>query len=78
MDERLFDALREWRLATAREADVPAFVVFTDATLSAIAETVPATTSALARIGGVGPTKLERYGPSVLALLEEFSTRETD
>ena len=41
MDERLFEALREWRLATARAADVPAFVVFTDATLTAIAEQVP-------------------------------------
>ena len=41
MDERLFEALREWRLETARAADVPAFVVFTDATLTAIAERVP-------------------------------------
>ena len=42
MDERLFEALREWRLEQARAADVPAFVVFTDATLTAIAERVPA------------------------------------
>ena len=72
MDERLFEALREWRLETARAADVPAFVVFTDATLTAIAEKVPADVGALARINGVGPAKLERYGTDVLDLLEEF------
>jgi len=73
MDERLFEALREWRLETAREADVPAFVVFTDATLTAIAEKVPRDVAALSRITGVGPAKLERYGAAVLSLLEEFS-----
>ncbi|GAA4396512.1 ATP-dependent DNA helicase UvrD2 [Ornithinibacter aureus] len=73
MDERLFEALREWRLDTAREADVPAFVVFTDATLTAIAEKVPRDVAALSRITGVGPAKLERYGAAVLSLLEEFS-----
>ena len=73
MDERLFEALREWRLETARDADVPAFVVFTDATLTAIAEKVPRDVAALSRITGVGPAKLERYGAAVLSLLEEFS-----
>ncbi len=73
MDERLFEALREWRLETAREADVPAFVVFTDATLTAIAEKVSRDVAALSRITGVGPAKLERYGAAVLSLLEEFS-----
>lgn len=76
MDERLFEALREWRLETAREADVPAFVVFTDATLTAIAEKVPRDVAALSRITGVGPAKLERYGAAVLSLLEEFSEAE--
>jgi DNA helicase-2/ATP-dependent DNA helicase PcrA len=76
VDERLFDALREWRLETAREADVPAFVVFTDATLTAIAETAPADVAALARINGVGPAKLERYGADVLGLLSRFSDSE--
>ncbi len=69
MDERLFEALREWRLEQARAADVPAFVVFTDATLTAIAEQVPADVGALARINGVGPAKLERYGADVLDLI---------
>jgi DNA helicase-2/ATP-dependent DNA helicase PcrA len=76
MDERLFEALREWRLETARAADVPAFVVFTDATLTAIAEKVPGDVAGLARINGVGPAKLERYGTAVLELLQEFSDPE--
>ena len=73
MDEQLFEALREWRLATAKEADVPAFVVFTDATLTAIAERVPTVTRGLAGITGVGPAKLERYGEAVLDVLQNFS-----
>jgi DNA helicase II / ATP-dependent DNA helicase PcrA len=73
MDEQLFEALREWRLATAKEADVPAFVVFTDATLTAIAERVPTDTRGLAGITGVGPAKLERYGEAVLDVLQNFS-----
>ena len=73
MDEQLFEALREWRLATAREADVPAFVVFTAATLTAIAERVPTDTAQLAGITGIGPAKLERYGAAVLELLQLFS-----
>ncbi len=68
-DEELFARLREWRLRTAAEAKVPAYVVFTDATLVAIAETLPRDLPALARVPGVGRAKLERYGDAVLALL---------
>ena len=56
-------------------ADVPAFVVFTDATLTAIAERVPTDTRQLAGISGVGPAKLEKFGDAVLAVLKEFSDR---
>ena len=77
MDERLFETLREWRLTTARAADLPAFVVFTDATLVAIAEQRPADVAALARITGVGPAKLERYGEAVLDLVQDFSGDES-
>lgn len=73
MDEQLFEALRAWRLETAKEADVPAYVVFTDATLTAVAERVPRNTGELAQITGVGPAKLERWGDAVLAVLREFS-----
>ena len=76
MDEQLFEALRAWRLEAARAADVPAFVVFTDATLTAIAERVPADLPGLAQIPGVGPAKLDRYGEPVLAVLREFSSSE--
>ena len=55
---------------------MPAYVVFTDATLTAIAERVPADVGALARISGVGPTKLERYGADVLDLLKNFPDTE--
>ena len=48
---------------------VPAFVVFTDATLTAIAETVPVDHSALQQISGVGARKLELYGDEVLGVL---------
>ncbi len=77
MDEQLFEALREWRLSTAKEADVPAFVVFTDATLTAIAERVPADSQELSRITGVGPAKLERFGDAVLTIVKEFSDAES-
>ena len=77
MDERLFETLREWRRTTARAADLPAFVVFTDATLVAIAEQMPADVAALAQITGVGPAKLERYGEAVLDLLQDFSDAES-
>jgi DNA helicase-2/ATP-dependent DNA helicase PcrA len=65
----VFAALREWRLRRAKEDGVPAFVVFHDRTLAEIADRAPATLDELARISGVGPTKLDRYGPDVLAAL---------
>lgn len=68
-DEALFERLRTWRLAVARAASVPAYVVFTDATLTAIAESEPAGEGELAAISGVGARKLDLYGAQVLALL---------
>ncbi|KGN34958.1 ATP-dependent DNA helicase [Knoellia sinensis KCTC 19936] len=68
-DEAVFERLREWRLETAREASVPAYVVFTDATLTAIAERTPTDLAGLSAIRGVGQAKLDRYGTAVLALL---------
>ncbi|HZP50712.1 ATP-dependent DNA helicase UvrD2 [Actinocrinis sp.] len=69
LDEALFERLREWRSARAKEQSLPAYCVFTDATLTAIAESRPADRAALAGIPGVGATKLERYAEDVLALL---------
>ena len=68
-DEATFEALCGWRLAVAGEAKVPAYVVFTNATLTAIAEKRPASPGELAMISGVGARKLECYGDEVLAIL---------
>ncbi|MBG6216560.1 DNA helicase-2/ATP-dependent DNA helicase PcrA [Arthrobacter sp. CAN_A6] len=68
-EEHTFEALRSWRLEEAREKDVPAFVVFTDATLIAIAEARPQTLDELGDLAGVGSAKLERYGESVLNII---------
>jgi DNA helicase-2/ATP-dependent DNA helicase PcrA len=73
-EEQTFNALREWRKEVALSAEVPAFVVFTDATLTAIAEARPASLEELARLAGVGPSKLEKYGEAVLAVLVESTT----
>ncbi len=68
-DEELFERLRAWRKERADEESVPAFVVFTDATLQLIAEQRPTSPAALLRISGVGPSKLERYGEALLAVV---------
>ncbi|HSK53896.1 MAG TPA: ATP-dependent DNA helicase UvrD2 [Jiangellales bacterium] len=68
IDEALFERLRSWRLEQARSQSVPAYVIFTDATLTAIAETRPASEGELSAVPGVGRAKLDRYGPAVLAL----------
>ncbi len=70
-DQPLFDALRGLRAALALEQSVPAYVIFHDATLRAIAERCPGSLAELGGISGVGATKLERYGEQVLATLRE-------
>jgi ATP-dependent DNA helicase RecQ len=67
----LFDALRNLRATLAREQSVPAYVIFHDATLRAIAERRPESLAELGTISGVGAAKLERYGEQVLATLRE-------
>ncbi|MDO5712780.1 MAG: HRDC domain-containing protein, partial [Micrococcales bacterium] len=68
-DEATFERLKAWRLAQSRAASVPAYVVFTDATLTVIAEREPHDLQQLATISGVGARKLERYGLAVIAVL---------
>jgi DNA helicase-2/ATP-dependent DNA helicase PcrA len=68
-DAELFGRLRAWRKAQADAQSVPAYVVFNDATLVAIADAQPSSRIELARINGVGPAKLERYTDPVLAVL---------
>jgi len=64
----LLEALREWRRVTAREHNVPAYVVFHDATLEAIAAVRPLTLDDLSGISGIGAKKLERYGAALLEI----------
>jgi len=73
-DEALFDDLRQWRLALANEQSVPAFVIFTDATLTAIAEATPTDEASLLAVAGVGRAKADRYGRAVLDLVRQHTT----
>ena len=65
--QRAFAALKGWRADEARKAGVPAFVVFHDKTLAAIAAAHPETADDLLAISGIGPVKAQRYGSAVLA-----------
>jgi ATP-dependent DNA helicase RecQ len=65
----LFEQLRGWRAAAAREQGVPAYVIFHDATLRQIAAQAPATLAELATVNGVGEAKLAKYGPQILDLV---------
>ncbi|MGY3848742.1 DNA helicase RecQ [Streptomyces hydrogenans] len=69
----VFEALRAWRAATAREQGVPAYVVFHDATLREIATSLPRSVAELGTVGGVGEAKLAKYGEGVLEALAEFA-----
>ena len=71
-DEGLFDELRALRRRLADEQSVPAFVVFSDATLKAMAAAKPTDRQAMLRVSGVGPAKLERYGEAFLAVVRGY------
>lgn len=68
-DDPAFAALRAWRLERSRTDEVPAYVVFDNKTLAAIAELRPSTLDELVTVPGVGPAKLARYGEEVIALV---------
>jgi DNA helicase-2/ATP-dependent DNA helicase PcrA len=68
-DDDLLADLRAWRAARARADAVPAYVVAHDAMLLAIVEDRPGSPAALRRVKGMGPTKLDRYGDEILAIL---------
>ncbi|MEU1689574.1 DNA helicase RecQ [Micromonospora sp. NPDC005707] len=67
----VFERLRAWRAATAKEQGVPAYVIFHDATLRQIATEAPTSLAELSRISGVGDNKLAKYGEGILAVLAE-------
>ncbi len=69
VDNALLAQLKTWRLAQSREQSVPAFVILHDRTLAEIAAQKPPDLAALARIGGIGNTKLARYGDALLKVI---------
>lgn len=69
VDTELLAQLKDWRLRRATDMKVPAYIVFTDNTLTAIAELRPADEAALVAIPGIGARKLEQFGPDVLELV---------
>lgn len=70
-DEKLFDKLRKWRTAEAAENSLPAFVVMHDSTLKHLADKKPKTRNELKKIPGLGSTKVERYGSSLLEVMHQ-------
>jgi superfamily II DNA helicase RecQ len=65
----VFEALKTWRATTARASGVPAYVIFHDTTLAALANAKPHDRTGLLAVPGLGPVKAERYGEAVLAVL---------
>jgi ATP-dependent DNA helicase RecQ len=72
-----YAALKAWRAEVAREHNLPAYVVFHDATLAEMARDTPGSLADLARISGVGAKKLEAYGHEILRVLEESDPGRT-
>ena len=70
-DTRVEEALRAWRLTEARRRSVPAFRIFTDQALRAIAETRPASAAELLAIPGIGISAVEKYGRQIYRIVEE-------
>jgi DNA helicase-2/ATP-dependent DNA helicase PcrA len=68
-DEALFERLREWRTQRAREEEIAAFMVFSNATLEEIATRRPQSTRELLKVSGVGKEKLQKYGDDLLDLV---------
>jgi ATP-dependent DNA helicase RecQ len=69
--EPVFERLRAWRAAVAKEQAMPPYVIFHDATLRLIAVSPPSTMAGLALVNGVGETKLARYGQQILDALAD-------
>jgi DNA helicase-2/ATP-dependent DNA helicase PcrA len=69
IDEQLHQRLLDWRAVTAAAQQIPAYVVFTDATIQAIAERRPSRPEELIAIAGIGPRKLGLYGVAVLSIV---------
>jgi ATP-dependent DNA helicase RecQ len=73
----VFDQLRAWRAAAAKEQGVPAYVIFHDATLRQIAAEAPSNLAELGTVNGVGETKLAKYGQQILDTLAQRTQTTT-
>jgi ATP-dependent DNA helicase RecQ len=67
----LWDELRTWRLEEARRQELPPYVIFHDSTLTEMARLRPVSLSALAGITGIGRSKLDRYGSTLIAIVSQ-------
>src|SRR5207245_1554886 len=68
-DPEVLEALKSWRRLTARNSGVPAYVIFHDTTLAAVAELKPRDRQTLLAVPGLGPVKADRYGDQLLAVV---------
>ncbi|MEX2230132.1 MAG: HRDC domain-containing protein, partial [Dehalococcoidia bacterium] len=72
-DDPLFDALRRWRSARAREDGVPAYVLFSDRTMRELVAVRPASREQLLGVWGLGEARVERFGDDLLAVIGDPS-----
>lgn len=72
-NEDLFGQLRGWRARVAREEQVPAYIIFSDATLQAISEALPTTADELYAISGIGQKKAELFGQDLLDIVRQYA-----
>ncbi|MBA2608647.1 MAG: ATP-dependent DNA helicase UvrD2 [Actinobacteria bacterium] len=77
-DPDVLTALKAWRSQAARTAGVPAYVIFHDTTLAALAEAVPYDPGGLLTVPGIGPVKVERYGVDILRVIAESRSAATE
>ena len=75
---RLFNVLRAWRAERARELSLPAYVVFSQRALVSMTNMQPRTMAELKKLPGVGKALLERYGETLLELIDEYLLEEED
>lgn len=75
VDGEIYARLREWRASVALETSRPAYTVLVDTTLESIAELRPGSIAELARINGIGPAKIDRYGATLLSIVAAGSSR---
>jgi ATP-dependent DNA helicase RecQ len=69
-DEDIFNKLRSWRAGVAKQKGIPAYMVFSDATLQAVAARNPRKFNDLRGVSGIGDKKLELYGEALIEVLE--------